>query len=48
VAKGFDAAAATHYQDSVGVIAAWAADEDMLGHGLGGEHVPAGRRERAI
>ena len=22
-----------HYQDSVGLIAAWAADEDMLGHG---------------
>jgi hypothetical protein len=21
-----------HYQDSVGVIAAWAADEDLLGH----------------
>jgi len=31
--RAFDAQAATHYQDSVGVIAAWAADEDMLGHG---------------
>jgi hypothetical protein len=27
----FKAQASSHYQDSVGVIAAWAADEDMLG-----------------
>jgi len=30
--KVFRSQASTHYQDSVGVIAAWAADEDMLGH----------------
>ena len=28
----FHAQASSHYQDSVGVAAAWAADEDMLGH----------------
>ena len=28
----FRAQSSTHYQDSVGVVAAWAADEDMLGH----------------
>lgn len=28
----FKSQASTHYQDSVGVVAAWAADEDMLGH----------------
>jgi hypothetical protein len=28
----FKSMAAMHYQDSVGVIAAWAADEDRLGH----------------
>jgi hypothetical protein len=31
--KAFKSMAKQHYQDSVGVIAAWAADEDMLGHG---------------
>jgi hypothetical protein len=30
--SAFHAQASTHYQDSVGVVAAWAADEDMLGH----------------
>jgi hypothetical protein len=30
--KVFRGMARTHYQDSVGVIAAWAADEDLLGH----------------
>ena len=30
--KAFKSQASTHYQDSVGVVAAWAADEDMLGH----------------
>jgi hypothetical protein len=28
----FKSQASTHYQDSVGLVAAWAADEDMLGH----------------
>ena len=30
--KAFDSAGASNYQDTVGVAAAWAADEDMLGH----------------
>jgi hypothetical protein len=30
--KTFRSQASTHYQDSVGFVAAWAADEDMLGH----------------
>ncbi len=30
--KAFKAQAKQHYPDSVGVIAAWAADEDLLGH----------------
>ena len=30
--QAFHAQASSHYQDSVGVAAAWAADEDMLGH----------------
>lgn len=30
--RAFDASASSHYQDSVGLAAAWAADEDMLGH----------------
>jgi hypothetical protein len=30
--KAFKAQARQHYPDSVGVIAAWAADEDLLGH----------------
>jgi hypothetical protein len=30
--KAFKGMARTHYADSVGVIAAWAADEDLLGH----------------
>jgi hypothetical protein len=30
--KAFRALARDHYSDSVGVVAAWAADEDMLGH----------------
>jgi hypothetical protein len=30
--NAFRAQASTHYEDSVGVVAAWAADEDMLGH----------------
>lgn len=30
--SAFRAQASTRYQDSVGVVAAWAADEDMLGH----------------
>lgn len=30
--KAFKSMAGEHYQDSVGVIAAWAADEDLLGH----------------
>jgi hypothetical protein len=30
--KAFKAQATQHYSDSVGVIAAWAADEDLLGH----------------
>ena len=28
----FDASASSHYQDTVGLVAAWAADQDMLGH----------------
>jgi hypothetical protein len=28
----FDSLAKQHYQDSVGVVAAWAADEELLGH----------------
>jgi hypothetical protein len=31
--KAFEGMAREHYVDSVGVIAAWAADEDLLGHG---------------
>jgi hypothetical protein len=30
--SAFKSMASQHYQDSVGVIAAWAADEDLLGH----------------
>ena len=30
--KAFTSAAPSHYQDTVGVVAAWAADEEMLGH----------------
>jgi hypothetical protein len=30
--SAFDGAASSHYQDTVGLAAAWAADEDMLGH----------------
>jgi hypothetical protein len=30
--SAFKSMAAQHYQDGVGVIAAWAADEDLLGH----------------
>ena len=30
--KAFDASRSGGYQDTVGVVAAWAADEDMLGH----------------
>ena len=30
--SAFKSMAVQHYQDSVGVIAAWAADEDLLGH----------------
>ena len=30
--SAFKSMAAQHYEDSVGVIAAWAADEDLLGH----------------
>jgi hypothetical protein len=30
--KAFKAQAKEHYPDSVGVVAAWAADEDLLGH----------------
>lgn len=30
--KAFKSEASSHYQDSVGLVAAWAADEDMLGH----------------
>jgi len=30
--RAFQSQASSHYQDSVGVVAAWAADEDMLGH----------------
>jgi hypothetical protein len=33
--KAFRSQASTHYQDSVGLVAAWAADEDMLGHSAG-------------
>jgi hypothetical protein len=33
--RAFQSQASTHYQDSVGVVAAWAADEDMLGHSSG-------------
>jgi hypothetical protein len=31
--KAFKSSSKDHWQDTVGVIAAWAADEDMLGHG---------------
>jgi len=31
--KAFSAMAKQHYSDSVGVVAAWAADEELLGHG---------------
>jgi hypothetical protein len=31
--KAFKSMSRQHYPDSVGVIAAWAADEDLLGHG---------------
>jgi hypothetical protein len=30
--KAFDALASSQYQDTVGIVAAWAADEDMLGN----------------
>jgi hypothetical protein len=30
--SAFQSQASSHYQDSVGLVAAWAADEDMLGH----------------
>lgn len=30
--NAFESQASTHYLDSVGLVAAWAADEDMLGH----------------
>lgn len=33
--SAFQSQAGTHYQDSVGLVAAWAADEDMLGHSAG-------------
>ncbi len=33
--SAFQSQASSHYQDSVGVVAAWAADEDMLGHSAG-------------
>jgi hypothetical protein len=33
--KAFQSQANTHYQDSVGLVAAWAAEEDMLGHSEG-------------
>jgi hypothetical protein len=33
--KAFRSQANSHYQDSVGLVAAWAADEDMLGHFAG-------------
>jgi len=29
--SAFEAQASGHYQDTVGIVAAWAADEDMLG-----------------
>jgi opacity protein-like surface antigen len=31
--KAFDSMAGMHYSDSVGVAAAWSADEELLGHG---------------
>jgi hypothetical protein len=31
--KAFNRLSKQHYQDSVGVVAAWAADEELLGHG---------------
>jgi hypothetical protein len=31
--KAFNSMAKQHYPDSVGVVAAWAADEELLGHG---------------
>ncbi len=31
--KAFHAASTSHYDDTVGVVAAWAADEDLLGRG---------------
>jgi hypothetical protein len=31
--KAFDSVRRQHYTDSVGVVAAWAADEELLGHG---------------
>ena len=30
--RAFKSQAKSHYSDTVGVVAAWAADEDMLGH----------------
>jgi hypothetical protein len=33
--SAFRSQASSHYQDSVGLVAAWAADEDMLGHSGG-------------
>ncbi|MHB8379401.1 MAG: hypothetical protein ACYDB2_05715 [Acidimicrobiales bacterium] len=30
--NAFDASASSHYQDTAGLAAAWAADEDLLGH----------------
>lgn len=32
--SAFKAQARSHYQDSVGLVAAWAADEDLLGHSV--------------
>jgi hypothetical protein len=30
--RAFDSSAGSRYQDTVGIVAAWAADQDMLGH----------------
>ncbi len=46
--KAFKAMAREHYPDSVGVIAAWAADEDLLGHSkLVGRYLARAGRGRA-
>ncbi len=51
--KAFNEASSSHYSDTVGVVAAWAADEDLLGHtsevtSFLNQEVKAGRLNSAL